>query len=141
MPQLPLSPDARCPCGSGETYGACCARVHADPASAPTAEALMRSRFSAFALDLPAHLLATWHPRTRPAALETDPGLRWQRLDVLETSGGPFDDVARVRFAAYYRSVPGTPAEERVHGVQEEDSRFLRENGRWYYLDDAGAAA
>lgn len=92
--------DARCPCGTGETYGACCGRFHAG-APAPTAEALMRSRFTAFAANDADYLLATWHSSTRPPSLDLDPGLRWQRLDVLETQGGPFDDAARVRFRAH----------------------------------------
>lgn len=133
-----LDDDARCPCGTGETYGACCARHHRG-APAPTAEALMRSRFTAFALGLADYLLATWHPSTRPASLELDPQIRWQRLEILQTSGRPFDDAARVRFAAHWRTAPGIPAEHRRRGVQEEDSRFLREDGRWYYLDETPA--
>lgn len=130
-----LANDTRCPCGSGEAYGPCCGRFHSGEAAAPTAEALMRSRFTAFALGNAAYLLATWHPSTRPASLDLDPQLLWQRLDILSTSGGPFDDLARVHFAAHYRSVPGTPPEDRVKGVQEEDSRFQREGGHWYYVD------
>ena len=69
-----LEPDTRCPCGTGEVYGACCGRYHsrfaqAGELTAPTPEALMRSRFTAFAVGLPDYLLATWHPSTRPASL------------------------------------------------------------------------
>lgn len=136
MPSLP--DDARCPCGTGETYGTCCGRWHRGE-SAPTAEALMRSRFTAFALGMPDYLLATWHPSTRPARLELDPQLRWVRLDILGTAGGPFDGEARVRFAAHWRTAPGIPSEPRRRGVQEEDSRFLRIEGRWLYLDETPA--
>ncbi|MDO4897878.1 MAG: YchJ family protein [Rothia sp. (in: high G+C Gram-positive bacteria)] len=130
----------RCPCGSGETYGACCGRLHAAFAAsgqltAPTPEALMRSRFSAFAVNDMPYLLATWHPATRPASLELDETLRWYRLDILASGGGVFDDRGTVEFAAYYRSVPNLPQEERVKGVQQEKSRFVREGGSWFYLD------
>ncbi|MCD1145279.1 YchJ family protein [Kocuria sp. LUK] len=126
-----LDDDARCPCGTGETYGACCGRFHAGR-PAPTAELLMRSRFSAFAAGDAAHLLATWHPGTRPAALELDPGRRWYRLDVHGTAaGGPFDDEGWVDFTAHWRGAPGTGQ----RGAQRESSRFVREDGRWYYVD------
>jgi SEC-C motif-containing protein len=87
----------------------------------------MRSRFSAFALDLSGYVLATWHPDTRPASLESDPGLRWVRLEVLEsTGGGVFDAEGTVAFRAHYRE-GGEP------GVMNELSRFVRHNGRWVY--------
>lgn len=95
----------------------------------------MRSRFSAFALNLPDYLLATWHPTTRPGSLELDESLRWYRLDILEATGGPFDSQGTVHFAAYYRSAPDTPESEKVKGLQEENSRFLKEHGQWFYLD------
>ncbi|WP_129656803.1 YchJ family protein [Rothia halotolerans] len=131
----PPSPESRCPCGTGEVYGSCCGPLHSGAREAPTAEALMRSRFCAFAVHDAAYLLRTWHPSTRPEELELDGTILWQRLEILGTQGGPFDDAARVRFAAHYRSRPGIPPEERVRGVQREDSRFLREDGRWLYVD------
>lgn len=135
-PDAPAA-ESRCPCGTGEVYGSCCGPLHSGAREAPTAEALMRSRFCAFAVHDAAYLLRTWHPSTRPAEaeLEPDEAILWQRLEILGTQGGPFDDAARVRFAAHYRSRPGTPPEERVRGVQREDSRFLREDGRWLYVD------
>ena len=87
----------------------------------------MRSRFSAFALDLSDYVPATWHPDTRPADLESDPGLRWVRLEVLEsTGGGVFDAQGFVDFRAHYRD-GGSP------GVLTERSRFVRHDGRWVY--------
>ncbi|MEV6342485.1 YchJ family metal-binding protein [Actinoplanes sp. NPDC051851] len=95
------------------------------PAADP--EALMRSRFSAFALNRADYVLATWHPQTRPARIDDDPGLRWTRLEVLESSGGGlFDAEGTVTFRAHYRE-GGTP------GVMEEKSRFVRHDGRWSY--------
>jgi SEC-C motif-containing protein len=117
-----------CPCGSALAYAACCARFHRGPEQAPTAEALMRSRYSAFALGLHDYLLATWHASTRPAALEPDPpGLKWLGLEVRKHV--PQDaDHATVEFVA--RSKLGGRA-QRLH----ETSRFVREGGRWFYVD------
>ncbi|TXR55276.1 YchJ family protein [Quadrisphaera setariae] len=121
----------RCPCGTGEAYGACCARFHRGEADAPTAEALMRSRYSAFALRDTSYLARTWHASTRPTLdeLRLDADQRWLRLDVLGTTGGgPFDDDGTVTFEARWRS-----GAER--GVLRERSRFVREERRWTYLD------
>jgi len=118
----------RCPCLSGNPYDECCGPLHRG-AAAPTAERLMRSRFSAFALRLPDYLLATWHPRARPAELELDPDTRWQRLDIVRVeSGGPFDRSGVVEFRAFWRS-----GEDR--GDLHETSRFVRDSGPWLYLD------
>lgn len=119
-----------CPCGHPARYDDCCGRWHAGAGhlQAPDAEALMRSRYSAFVLERGDYLLATWHPSTRPAGpLDFEPGLRWlglavKRHAVLGT------DRAEVEFVA--RSKLGGRA-HRLH----ETSRFLREDGRWYYVD------
>ena len=122
-----------CPCGSGRTHEACCGVLHAAFAAgqgltAPTPEALMRSRYSAFVLDLRPYLLATWHPSTRPAELEPpEPGLKWLGLDVKRAAMQDADH-GTVEFVA--RSKLGG----RAHRLQET-SRFVRENGEWFYLD------
>ncbi|MDR7085250.1 SEC-C motif-containing protein [Aeromicrobium panaciterrae] len=119
----------RCPCLSGLTYDDCCGRLHSGAAAAQSAEQLMRSRFSAFAVGDPDYLLASWHPSTRPAELELDADRRWYRLDIIATSGGtPFETTGVVEFEAYYRSPQGA-------GSQHEVSRFVRENGAWLYVD------
>jgi len=136
----PLPDDARCPCLSGETYGACCGRYHhglaaggADAVAAPTAEALMRSRYAAFVVGDADYLLATWHPSTRPADLGLDDDVTWRRLDVVATSGGgPLDRTGVVEFVAHHRS-----AQTRERGTLHEVSTFVREDGRWYYVDGA----
>lgn len=116
-----------CVCGSGRAADACCARFHAGE-PAPTPEALMRSRYSAFVLDLRDYLLATWHPSTRPAALPPpETGLKWLGLEV-KRSALQDSDHGTVEFVA--RSKLGGRA-HRLH----ENSRFVRENGRWYYVD------
>ena len=123
-----------CPCGSGATLAACCGRWHAGPQhlQAPDAVALMRSRYSAFVLELGDYLLATWHASTRPAAIDFEPGLRWLGLQVKrQASAGA--DTALVEFVA--RSKLGGRA-HRLH----ETSRFVREGSQWFYVDgDIGA--
>ena len=94
-----------------------------------TAVELMRSRFSAFAMMLPDYLLATWHPTTRPAELELDEAIVWRNLEIIRTeSGGPFDHKGIVEFEAHYRILGQRES-------QHEVSDFVREDGRWYYLD------
>ena len=122
-------PPRSCPCGSGQSYAECCGRLHDGTVTAATAEQLMRSRYSAFAVGHPAYLLATWHSTTRPAALELDRDVRWTGLDVLTTTGGSLlSGTGTVEFRAHY--VVGRQA-----GTQHEDSRFVREDGQWRYLD------
>jgi SEC-C motif-containing protein len=111
-----------CCCGLPAPYEACCGRFHAG-AAAPTAELLMRSRYSAYVVADRDHLLRTWHPTTRPPALELD-GIGWTRLEVLGTTGGGLlETEGTVRFRAHH-----------VGGVLEEHSRFVRHAGRWCYL-------
>ena len=118
-----------CFCLSGEAYAQCCGRFHSGQSDAATAEQLMRSRYSAFVLLDAGYLLRTWHPDTAPSELELDPAMEWRRLDILSTSGGgPFDTEGTVEFKAYYRH-----GSER--GALHENSRFVRDNGRWLYVD------
>ncbi|MFC0506292.1 YchJ family protein [Micromonospora costi] len=120
---------AACPCGSGHPYAQCCGPLHRGTADAPTAEALMRSRFSAFAVGDAAYLLRSWHESTRPARLDLDPAQRWIRLEIVDTAaGGLFDSTGTVAFRAHYRA--GGSA-----GTLVERSRFVRTDGRWVYLD------
>ncbi len=122
-------PPRRCPCGSALSLADCCARLHDATGTAATAAQLMRSRYSAFADGDAAYLLDTWHSTTRPRSLVLDPDVRWTRLEVLGTTGGALLAVeGTVEFRAHYR-VDGRA------GVQHENSRFVREDGRWCYLD------
>ncbi|MEU1915912.1 YchJ family protein [Streptomyces massasporeus] len=114
-----------CPCGLPQAYDACCGRFHSGAAAAPTAEALMRSRYCAFVKGDVAYLLRTWHPRTRPGRLELDPGMRWTGLEILGTSeGSAFHTTGTVEFRASYRG-----------GSLHELSRFERVDGAWVYVD------
>jgi SEC-C motif-containing protein len=121
--------DAPCPCGSGQPYRACCGPWHGGPQhlQAPTAEALMRSRYSAYVLQLASYLHETWHPSTRPAEPPTfEPGVQWLGLQVKQHTVQA-DDRAEVLFVA--RSKLGGRAHRLV-----EHSCFVREAGRWLYL-------
>jgi SEC-C motif domain protein len=119
----------RCPCRKkSETvdYASCCQPRHADEQTPATAEALMRSRYSAFVLEKAAYLSATWHQSTRPAVIDFDAGQKWMALQVIATAAN--GDAATVTFTA--RSL--------IHGqshLLKETSRFVREGGRWYYVD------
>lgn len=125
----PIADDVRCPCGSGEIFGACCGPIHADERTAPTAVQLMRSRYTAFAVQDADYLARTWHRSTRPDDLHLADDARWLRLDVLDArAGGPFDTLGEVEFRAVYRDADG-------RGTLHERSRFVREGGRWYYVD------
>lgn len=128
-----LAPDAPCPCGGGR-FGACCGPVLAGRAAASAGE-LMRSRFTAFAVGDAAHLRASWHPSTAPAALDLDPGLRWEHLDIVRTEQGAVGDRhGVVEFRAHWRD---TRTGDR--GTLHETSRFRAAAGRWYYLDGTTA--
>lgn len=132
MSSLPASHAGPCVCGSGADYRQCCAPLH-EGTPAETAEALMRSRYSAFALGLEDHLFRTWHPRTRPNGPYTSAGLVWRGLTVLRTEdGGPGDSTGVVAFEARYAA-----ASEGADQVLRETSRFERRAGRWVYVDAA----
>lgn len=117
----------RCPCGTGLPYAECCGPLHTGERAAGTAEQLMRSRFSAFAVGDAAYLRGTWHPSTRPV-VDLDPDVRWMHLEILAATGGPFDAAGTVEFRAHYRAAGG-------RGSLHELSRFVREDGRWLYVD------
>lgn len=116
----------RCPCGTGLSYGECCGRYHAG-ATAPTAETLMRSRFTAFAIGDAHYLMRTWAPEDRPAELDlSESGLRFYRLDILDVvDGGPLDETGIVEFEAFYKGA--------ATGSQHERSAFRRLDGKWVY--------
>ena len=140
-----MQPTDPCPCGRGPAaaaaakpaaavlpYAGCCGRYleHSSGHSsshAPDAESLMRSRYTAFVLERADYLQATWHPSTRPPALDFEPGAKWLGLEV-RSHRPTGDDRAEVEFVARYRT--GGRA-VRLH----ETSRFVREGGRWFYLD------
>lgn len=117
-----------CACGSGNNRAACCGLYLDGEASAPTAEALMRSRYTAFVEGREDYLQATWAAETRPESLTLDPDRRWLGLDIRATEAGEAEDAEGwVEFVARSR-VQGQGV--RLH----ERSRFRREAGRWVYV-------
>ena len=119
----------RCPCGSGLVLEHCCGLLHQGE-NAGSPEALMRSRFAAFALGLEDYLRHSWHPDSCPAQLGGDDDTRWKRLEILDS--GETGDQGWVQFRATFAE--GPPGRQRW-GVLEERSRFVRHQGRWVYLD------
>ena len=112
-----------CPCGSKKTYHDCCEPLHKGQA-ASSAEALMRSRFSAFALQQEAYLLSSWHPTTRPTDIQLDSETQWQRLELISADND--QQQGQVHFKAYYQE------QDQWH-LLEETSKFLFEKGHWFY--------
>ncbi|HYD99764.1 MAG TPA: YchJ family protein [Alphaproteobacteria bacterium] len=123
-----------CPCGSGRAFDACCGPFLAGTAQAPTAEALMRSRYSAFTTADVDYLEQTLLPETRHDFNRADTeawakGSEWTGLQIRGTEkGGEGDEEGVVEFVARFR----TNGRDIVH---HETSRFRKADGRWYYVD------
>jgi len=119
-----------CLCGSGRDYPACCAPYHNGSAAAPTAEALMRARFTAYVLRNAEYLLASWDPGSRPIAIDfSKETAKWQRLQILSCKKGASGDrKGTVEFKAYYD-------QDGVACVMHEISRFVKNGAHWHYLD------
>lgn len=132
-----------CPCGGGPTalpYAACCARWHAGPQhlQAPDAPTLMRSRYSAYVVGRADYLADTWHPSTRPERVDIEPGLRWLGLQ-LRASATVDADHATVDFVARSKGSGRAAGAGRAQRLAEH-SRFVREAGRWFYVDGDAVA-
>lgn len=122
-----------CPCGSGKNFDQCCQPYHGGEKQAPTAEALMRSRYSAYATGKMSYLDETYHPsvsRDSSESLEESAmQVKWLGLEILSTeAGGENDTEGYVDFIARYQQ------NGQQHAMREK-SRFVKENGRWYYID------
>jgi SEC-C motif domain protein len=135
MKQAMIDEQRPCLCGGAPktaTYANCCGRYHAGELHllAPTPEALMRSRYSAYALGLSDYINATWDEATRPASLQRfDAAEQWLGLEIRSASTVK-NNEGFVEFVA--RSKPkGGGAALRLHEV----SRFVRQDGRWFYVD------
>ena len=111
-----------CPCGSGQPLAQCCEPYINGNSAAPTAEALMRSRYTAYTLMHEAYLRQTWHPSTRPENIEMDPATQWLRLKIIHS------EYDRVEFIATYK------IQGKAHRLQE-NSRFIFEDQKWFYVD------
>jgi len=120
-----------CPCQSGDEYITCCGLLLENGLIAKTAEQLMRSRYTAYTLGKSDYLLQTWHPSQRPQSLSIETAVKWLGLQVLATlAGGEVDNAGQVEFIARYKY------QGKAIRLQE-NSRFIRESDRWYYLDAA----
>ena len=123
-----------CPCGSGRPYEECCEPFIEGRQPAPTAEALMRSRYTAHTLNKYDYLNETVHPTIRDEADHEEmkkwsEAVEWDGLEILSTKeGSEADMTGEVSFEARY-SVNGMPQTLR------EDAFFRRDDGRWYYVD------
>jgi SEC-C motif-containing protein len=116
-----------CPCGGGE-FMSCCGRFIEQGMLPQTAEELMRSRYTAYTLDDEDYIRATWYPRTLPQGklTATEPDVKWTGLEVRKFVAE--GERATVEFIARYK-IGG-----RAYKMHEV-SRFVFEEGRWYYLD------
>lgn len=122
-----------CPCGSALEYSSCCQRYLSGSLPAPDPSQLMRSRYSAFVMKDADYLIATWHPSCQPQHFRDDlekgfAKTQWQGLTVFATDEGRHPDEGFVSFIARYH-------DDNRPGAIIECSRFLKENGRWYYID------
>lgn len=121
---------SNCPCGSGKALDACCGPYVNGTAPAPTAEALMRSRFTAYALGDVAYLHATLSKAEQgdeEMSADDIKSTQWQRLEIRATEAGlEADDRGMVEFVAHYK----TGGTQHAH---HERSTFCREDGRWVY--------
>ena len=134
MPQLTrdwhteaMDPNAGCPCGSDEPFGRCCLPLHLGERRAETAEQLMRSRYSAYAVDNLDYVWQTWHPKTRPTELTPETRLTWTGLEIVDTLDNG-DESGEVEFRAHYRQG------QRSRTLHER-SRFAVRARRWFYVD------
>lgn len=129
-------PSVVCPCGGvpqGSSLGSCCGPVVSGEVVAPTAELLMRSRYTAYAVGAGDHLFRSWHARTRPDDVDPDDRVRWVGLEVLEVvDGGPDDTDGVVEFRAHWVSDDDDPTRR---GEVHERSAFTRRGGRWVYVE------
>ncbi|MBM9513339.1 YchJ family protein [Desulfogranum marinum] len=117
-----------CPCDSGLTYGKCCHPLHSGQRHAPTAEALMRSRYSGYVAQEIPYILQTWHPSTRPLSIDPNTIAHWCGLKILATSkGGENDHQGTVEFTA-------TAMDSGRISQLHEVSCFVKENGQWLYV-------
>jgi len=115
----------KCPCGGGK-YAKCCEPFHTGTKLPRTPEELMRSHYSAYARGLTEYVRSSWHPSTLPEGLTLEDNPEWLQLQIIAT--GSHGNRGYVHFKAYFQ------VDDDI-GVMEEQSHFVREQGRWYYLE------
>ncbi len=120
-----------CPCGSNQTYSICCGKFHKGKLHAPTAEALMRSRYSAYVLDIPQYIYRTWDKDTRPTlqSLRESNTETFISLEILSSTGGGLNDTkGTVEFIATFKV-------DNKSFKHHENSSFRQVNNRWVYVN------
>ena len=118
-----------CPCGSAKPSSDCCQPYIQRICEPPTAEALMRSRYTAFVVLDENYLRYSWHPDTCPKNIHLNENCQWLGLKIKNTlAGGERDETGEVEFVARNK-IYGKAS--RLH----ENSRFSRFTGRWVYVD------
>lgn len=118
-----------CPCESEKPYKTCCQPYVEQTLDAPTAEALMRSRYTAFTLLNEAYLRYSWHPDTCPKNIHLSENTQWLGLKIKNTlAGSENDETGEIEFVARNKT---SGKASRIH----ENSRFSRFNSRWVYID------
>lgn len=136
-----------CPCGSRRKYARCCGQYLEGAKVAPTAEALMRSRYTAFYIGNTEYLVATHHPEHRAdneqeTLQQSMHNTRWTNLIVLKTQKGQKKDkTGTVEFVAAYQNTAATLAATKLEtdspsrqiAQLHEKSQFIREHGQWFY--------
>ena len=114
--------NANCPCGSGVSFSICCEPIITGCIPPVSAEVLMRSRYTAYTQNNEQYLLGTWHDSTRPENIIFDKGIHWLRLKIIKS------EHANVEFIATHQL---NGKAYKLH----ESSRFIFENGQWFYID------
>jgi len=123
-----------CPCQSTLVYEQCCGQYHKSGGHAPTAEALMRSRYTAYAMGNAQYLFRTWHSNTRPTlqSLKASGPQTLISLKIISTQAGGEEDKKGIVEFISSRYSPSLLGEIEQH---KEKSLFTRVKGNWVYID------
>lgn len=124
-----------CPCDSQLSYSECCEPLLLGKKNATTAQALMRSRYTAFVTHNADYLVKTWHPSCRSSTLRDEliagfPKTQWLGLHVIAATESVNKNEAYVEFSACF--IEGNADDK--HYLHER-SRFLKIDHCWFYID------
>ena len=138
--QRPHDANAPCPCGQPSTFGKCCAPIISGDQAAPSAEALMRSRYCAHVVLDMEYLLSSWKPNHQQPLIREEieqwaRDSQWLGLTIHSTKSGQASaDEGWVEFSARY-----LPAGEHTATFHREHSHFIRQGNHWFYVDGRSA--
>lgn len=123
-----------CPCGSDKEYTNCCERFHTNKEQAPSAELLMRARYSAFAKNQIDYIESTHIPGTEDFSAEEAKKWasesNWDKLEIVNTKNGQKEDSSGVvEFKAFYSD------KDQKNYIHHEISNFKKIDGKWFYED------